>query len=94
MRELFSALSVFDWVSPIIGTVKDLLWMAGGDEQSSTVWLSKYAIGEATSALARKGIKVISTTMVAQNDEGGIDVRASQEGLVRILLDGEGVETW
>lgn len=94
MMHLLSALSVFDWVSPLVGTIQDVTWFVTGGERADTLWASKYEIVEAQRILSKAGIRVISWTQVAFDDEGGIDVPHSQVGLAKLLLANEGVDTW
>ena len=94
MLQLFDALSIFDWISPLINTVRDIHHGITDGEPTSVIWLQKFEIAWASRVLGENGIDTISEVAMAMDSEGGIIVRDSDYANAINILDAAGVATW
>ena len=52
---IFEILQVFDWVSPVIETGKDVHHAITDGEGTTTIWLPKHELSEAKAKCVRQG---------------------------------------
>lgn len=91
---LFDILQVFDWISPLVETGKDVHHDLTDGRSKTTIWLDKGELAYAEHQLRQAGIKVISNTWVAFNSEAGIDVPDSQLSKARSILSNNSINSW
>ncbi len=89
---IFEILQVFDWISPLVETGKDVHHAITDGEGTTTIWLPKHELSEAKTKMRKAGIKVVSDTWAAFDAEAGIDVPDSQVNKARNALGG--ISNW
>ena len=91
---LFDILQIFDWISPIVETGKDIHYVVTDGRGQTTIWLDKSELSFAQHKLGKAGIRVISNTWVAFNSEAGLDVPDDQLTTARAILGQENINNW
>lgn len=94
MLQLFEMLSIFDWISPLVNTIRDTRHAITDGEGLSVIWLEKYQMTFARSMLGQSGIEVISEVGVPFDSEGGLRVKDSDYADAIAILGSAGVGVW